>query len=366
MKHEAMSKAAPMQKSVGAKIATVAVMLTMVAPSLVVFHILWNLPDFQDAPLIMHVLPAKDLLSQPALSDDRASSETMFMNLFVTSTGASSQVVVVDATTLESVMDLTPQPAFRAKLMRASPPSPASASASPMPPPPSPLSPPPPAPTPPPSPSRPEPWWLVESRLPPRPKHADRNFSSGSDVYELLDPRPGTLLVPRTTTAATAGAAAAPSADDTAAILLVKLCEHSPSIFGLRLSRPSNSSLGEHMCPNGRARFPAFVDSPVRVGGPVGPHIALVHSLDLPGALHLPGGVRVGGCLLEGQRRVTAGTARPADIAFYSGYVAWPMARLRQEIAQGRWGVVQAPSELVLGGARGGGISAAALEAKLA
>ena len=31
----------------------------------------------------------------------------------------------------------------------------------------------------------------------------------------------------------------------------------------------------------------------------------------------------------------------PDAIAFYSGYVAWPIARLRQEIAQGRWRIVQ-------------------------
>lgn len=208
--------------------------------------------------------------------------------------------------------------------------------------------------------------------MPPRPKRVDRAWNASEDVYEVLDPRPGTLLVPRgvVATSSSNSSSAAPALGRWpfagAAILLVKVCHCTPSIFGLVLGPPSNSTLSEHMCPSARARLAAFASQHVHIGGPVGPHMAPVHHLDkLPGAIQVLPGLGVGGCLLEAQRRVEANKSLAADVAFYSGYAAWPLARLRAEIARGDWGVVHVPGPHVLAGAKAGGLRASALEAML-
>ena len=46
-------------------------------------------------------------------------------------------------------------------------------------------------------------------------------------------------------------------------------------------------------------------------------------------------GVYAGGCPSDAQRRVTAGEASADDFTFYSGYAAWPIERLKEEVREG-------------------------------
>ena len=55
----------------------------------------------------------------------------------------------------------------------------------------------------------------------------------------------------------------------------------------------------------------------------------------------------------------------PSDLTFFSGYVAWPIARLRDEIALGRWAVARASSQMILDGVRDGSMSAKAVMAAM-
>ena len=96
-----------------------------------------------------------------------------------------------------------------------------------------------------------------------------------------------------------------------ALVLLVKTCGCHPSIFGLIVSAPpTNLTAGASMCPVARARFPSFVDAPLRAGGPAGPHFTTLHAADLAGALPVMPGLRVGGCL-------ALGIAYIADVATF-------------------------------------------------
>jgi putative AlgH/UPF0301 family transcriptional regulator len=61
------------------------------------------------------------------------------------------------------------------------------------------------------------------------------------------------------------------------------------------------------------------------------------------------------------QARVDAGSLRADAISFYSGYAAWPIARLADEVAAGTWHVAVAPSDHLLHHARKGTLSAARL-----
>jgi len=218
-----------------------------------------------------------------------------------------------------------------------------------------------------PAPPKPEPWWLTAARTPPRPKHASSaaalrtvglaNASSARTV-EVLDPRPGTVLL--AADGAFEGSAQPYFAN--AVVLLVKLCSCHPSIFGILLSAPpSNHSVGEAMCPVAQRRYHSFITRPVHHGGPAGPHWTVVHDAPLAGSLQLAPNLHVGGCLGDAQARVDAGSLRADAISFYSGYAAWPIARLADEVAAGTWHVAVAPSDHLLHHARKGTLSAARL-----
>ena len=62
---------------------------------------------------------------------------------------------------------------------------------------------------------------------------------------------------------------------------------------------------------------------------------------------------------------VDAGVMRPSELTFFSGYAAWPIERLRDEIAAGRWAVARASSQMILEGVRDGSISAKAVMAAM-
>ena len=51
-------------------------------------------------------------------------------------------------------------------------------------------------------------------------------------------------------------------------------------------------------------------------------------------------------------------TLEADELTFYSGYAAWPIARLRTEMATGQWMVAKASSKLILEGVRKGGLTA--------
>ena len=93
----------------------------------------------------------------------------------------------------------------------------------------------------------------------------------------------------------------------------------------------------------------------------------VLHGSDeLGGALGLQPGLHVGGCPIEAQRLVSRAAVAAESFSFFSGYYAWPVSRLRLEVASGQWGVAKASSSLVLGALRQKGrMGAAQLEAEL-
>jgi len=221
------------------------------------------------------------------------------------------------------------------------PPSPPLAS----PPPPTPSSPSSPSP---PSPLRPEPEWLVQSRLPPTPKAAERAVplsTPGRWAYEVVEPRPGTVLV----------SSGAPTHGlphlDSAVVLLVKVCGCNPAIFGVVLTKPTAQNMSSRMCPVARAHYPAFVNHTVNLGGPIGPHWTILHSFPTAGSLELAPGLHAGGCLMDAQRQVGTGLHDANAVSFFSGYVAWPLEELEEQVAQGQWRVAAASAEMLLGDA---------------
>ena len=358
--------------------------------------------DADPAPLKLHVLPSSELPRAPlsqrgSLTADRTQFYALFESYAsspVVGRGGDSSVAAVFVEphlSPQTPTDLLPN------LHRGSPITPKLALSPPLSPsPPPPLSPPPPTPR---TAPHEEPWWIKDARLPPRPYPTGSNASlpaadaPGSWAYRVLDPRPGTVLL------STPGPAASrqPYLDD-AVILLVKTCGCHPSIFGLILSSPpTNATVGESMCPVARARYHSFVKHAVHVGGPVGPHWSHVHATyarapfpcastarlsalysyrwwcdgsralgrPLAGSIEPIPGVNVGGCLGDAQDKVDAGKMSPSDLTFFSGYVAWPIARLRDEIALGRWAVARASSQMILDGVRDGSMSAKAVMAAM-
>jgi len=218
------------------------------------------------------------------------------------------------------------------------------------PPPPSPLPTPLPSPTPSPPPSRPKPW-LVEMKRAPRPLNGTSPIPDGTRgrwAYGVQDIRPGTVLL------ANKPFGTSKSYFEGAAILLLKVCGCHPSIFGVILSAPTTQRMEDHFCPTAKRNYPAFLNSSVRLGGPVGPHWTLLHTLPEAHAEQLSDGLFMGGSLAEAQRVVSAGRASPADMLFYSGYAAWPIERLEAEVRDGQWSVVKASSTLLFEAAKVG------------
>jgi len=167
----------------------------------------------------------------------------------------------------------------------------------------------------------------------------------------VSDVRPGTVLV------ANRAFGSEKSYFDGAAVLLLKVCGCHPSIFGVILSPPSDEKMESAFCPVAKARYPSFVNSSVRLGGPVGPHWTLLHGRKDVGALEVSPGLFIGGSLAEYQRLVSRGEATAAEVSFYSGYAAWPIERLKAEVAAGDWRVLKASSALLLDAAKGSGVA---------
>ena len=323
-------------------------------------------PPAPDPPALklVHVVPTTELLDQPVTADAQVmTSRAQFSAIFGEAEVRKNVVAVYVEGSVTSSLDLLPN-LDSAHASVASPPAP------PAPPPPSPR---PPSPRPPPSPYAPTPQWILQSRIPPRPKLPTRTNASlpaddarGSWAYEVLDPRPGTVLLSQRRPATSEQEEDREPYLNDAVILLVKTCGCHPDIFGILLSgAPANLTVGETMCPVARARYHSFVDHRVHVGGPVGPHWALLNPQPLAGSIEVAPSLHVGGCLAHAQSKVDDGTMNATDLTFFSGYAAWPIARLQQEISDGQWLVAKASSEMLLDGVRDGTLGAARLAAKL-
>jgi len=164
----------------------------------------------------------------------------------------------------------------------------------------------------------------------------------GDWAYEVLEPRPGTVLL------ATEPVTFHNVSYKEAAVLLVKVCGCHPAIFGIVLTQPTTQNMTSHMCPVARERYPSFASHPVNNGGPIGPHWTVLHSFRTVGALELGKGLYAGGCLADAQRQVSAGVVSASAVSFYSGYVAWPLHELEKQVAAGRWRVALASSSMLL------------------
>eukprot|EP00310_Coccolithus_braarudii_P015509 CAMPEP_0183341582 /NCGR_PEP_ID=MMETSP0164_2-20130417/7813_1 /TAXON_ID=221442 /ORGANISM="Coccolithus pelagicus ssp braarudi, Strain PLY182g" /LENGTH=338 /DNA_ID=CAMNT_0025511945 /DNA_START=39 /DNA_END=1055 /DNA_ORIENTATION=- len=214
-------------------------------------------------------------------------------------------------------------------------------------PPPSRSSPPPPSPLPPGSPASPPPsprppYWVIDSLLPPRPVNAGARYNDTTDAYLVQDARPGTILI------GGKGLAAPYKFLEGATVLLLAVCHHQPSIFGVVLNHMMNESMDGAFCPSSRAKYPNFVNSTVRYGGPNAPHWTVLARASSPGAHAVVPGLFAGGSLLDLNRQVARGQTVRDSVAFYSGYVAWQLADLKKQIENGDWLVAQAPASLLL------------------
>jgi putative AlgH/UPF0301 family transcriptional regulator len=329
----------------------------------------------------LHVIPSSELSISPVdapamkLQPSLSQFTTLFKSSVSLSGGGHQASVYVEA-------DVSPEPtdvvvasvvvdahghittATTAMAAATLPPSPLPPVASPPPSPSSPV-----ADQPPPNQPPPPPWWVTDASKAPVAKTAAgaaalaADKPSGRWAVEVHDPRPGTLLLSR------GGAAPAgqPYYED-AAVLLVKVCHCRPSIFGLVLPRragATNLTVGLTMPPPVRIALHSFVNHSLRVGGPAGPHVTTIHDAkSVAGALELQPGVYAGGCPMDAQRRIDRGELSADAFTFFTGYAAWPIERLRDEVRSGKWGVAKASTELLLAAVREG-TSAAALEREL-
>jgi len=207
-------------------------------------------------------------------------------------------------------------------------------------------SPPPPSPSPPgaPPPRGPQ-AWVVESRLPPRPV-ASKAYNESVDAFLVQDARPGTVLV------GGKGFQGAYSFLNGAVVLLLSVCHCQPSIYGVVLNSMTQETMGSVFCPNAASRYPNFVNSTVRSGGPNAPHWTVLSTSASSGAREVERGLFAGGSLLDLNRQVSMGKASVASVGFYSGYVAWRISDLRKQVANGQWLVAKAPASLLLKSAR--------------
>lgn len=209
------------------------------------------------------------------------------------------------------------------------------------------------------------PQWVLDSWKPSRPKNASaavRDAAPGSWAYEVLDPRPGTLLL------STGLASPGSLHHERLAVLLLKVCGCHPTIFGVVLAAPSAGRMADHFCPMAAARYPAFVNNSVHLAGPVGPHWTLLHPFPTAGSMPVTSGLEAGGSLLEAQELVDSGAASAADVLFLDGYLAWPIERLGREVADGEWRVARASGSAILDGMRAeehGGVSVHAALTKM-
>ena len=175
--------------------------------------------------------------------------------------------------------------------------------------------------------------------------------AAGVYAYEVLDARPGTVLI---------GGDGAFSEETNyyngAVVLLLKVCGCRPSIFGVILNRETAHTMADEFCPRSAAAYPALANNTVHLGGPVGPYWNVLSPRPTAGGFEIaPGmGMHVVGSLAQAHAAVQRGEMHSSDINFFSGYAAWPIERLNQEIADGKWKVARASKALLASGLASG------------
>lgn len=189
--------------------------------------------------------------------------------------------------------------------------------------------------------------WIQDARLPPRPtnvtKAAVEQATHAQEwAFGVMEPRPGTVLV-----------GSSDFGEDSlykdAVILLLKVCGCHPSIFGIILNAPSNLTMGDEFCPVARGRYPLFVNNSVLLGGPVGPQWTVLADRPTAGSFAVAneGSFHVVGSLADAHDKVARGELTASAVSFFSGYIAWPIARLEQEVRDGKWSVLKASTPLL-------------------
>lgn len=278
---------------------------------------------------VLHAVPEKELnLINLTTSDEAFSSMAL---------GAGKKVLFgKPAEPLDHPVDFVPPSAFQRATGKivALPPSL----------PPSPLAPPPHA-----APPSPKPW-IEDAKLAPRAANASK--AAKAAAFEVLDVRPGTLLIGGN------GFSEEEAMYNGAVVLLMRVCGCHPSIFGLILNRPANQTMADHFCPRSTAAYPALVNSTAYLGGPVGPYWSVLSPRPTSHSYSPTAGVHVVGSLGETHQQVVDGALSADDVRFFSGYAAWPISRLEEEVAQGKWKVAKASEALLLSGLRGGDLAA--------
>ena len=82
------------------------------------------------------------------------------------------------------------------------------------------------------------------------------------------------------------------------------------------------------------AHYPAFTNNTVHLGGPVGPYWSVLSPQPTAGGFEVaPGmGTHIVGSLDQAHAAVQRGELRATDVNFFSGYAAWPIERLKEEV----------------------------------
>ena len=72
-----------------------------------------------------------------------------------------------------------------------------------------------------------------------------------------------------------------------------------------------------------------------------------LHTFPTIGSTKIAHGLNAGGCLSDAQRQVTKHAASASQLAFFSGYYAFPIDELQAGLAEGRWRAAAVSSELI-------------------
>ena len=128
---------------------------------------------------------------------------------------------------------------------------------------------------------------------------------------------------------------------------VVLMCQHTAEgAFGLVVNRRTTATVADLLPEHPLLGSAA---TPVHWGGPVGQdtlQILHVHAAEVPGGLHLGGGLCLGGNLdvLAG---LLAGESDEAGVRFVVGYAGWGEGQLDGELAAGGWLPTALDPELV-------------------
>lgn len=127
-----------------------------------------------------------------------------------------------------------------------------------------------------------------------------------------------------------------------AAVLLIHKCG-CDSLLGVVVNKPTIETMRDAFCPKIRNDFPRYLNNTVFLGGPVGPAWITMHTRPVLGSVEAFPGVYLGGYLPAAHYDIEAGAASAWSTYFFYGYAAWPVERLREEVAAGKWIPISVP-----------------------